>query len=178
MDKQEFESGISRFLINLEDDTVLLRPAVKSDFQEVYQAASDPDVWSQHDAHNRWQEDVFKDFFEGGLANDLGMYVIFRKDTGGVIGSTRFYKYDALTNTVRIGYTFFEKSCWGKGYNDRVKQLMLDHAFQYVNLVCFEIYEKNFRSQKAVEKLGATRMSSKSGKLVYQLKKEVWAKTE
>jgi N-acetyltransferase len=38
-----------------------------------------------------------------------------------------------------------------------MKKLMLAHAFTFVENVVFFVGEKNFRSQKAMEKIGATR---------------------
>ena len=38
-----------------------------------------------------------------------------------------------------------------------MKQLMLAHAFKFVESVVFYVGEKNFRTQKAMEKIGATR---------------------
>ena len=39
--------------------------------------------------------------------------------------------------------------------NKTLKHLMINHAFQFVNRVIFHIGATNFRSQKAIEKLGA-----------------------
>jgi RimJ/RimL family protein N-acetyltransferase len=39
-----------------------------------------------------------------------------------------------------------------------MKRLMLDHAFRFVDSVVFRVSTENIRSQKAVEKLGATRV--------------------
>jgi RimJ/RimL family protein N-acetyltransferase len=51
-----------------------------------------------------------------------------------------------------------------------MKQLMLQHAFQFVASVIFVIGPQNFRSQKAVEKLGAVRVVSRpDGNFVYQI---------
>lgn len=54
-----------------------------------------------------------------------------------------------------IGYTFLARDYWGGKYNLEMKTLLLDHAFQFVDEVLFEIGEKNKRSQMAIERLGA-----------------------
>jgi RimJ/RimL family protein N-acetyltransferase len=46
---------------------------------------------------------------------------------------------------------------WGGRYNHEMKQLMLTHAFKFVENVAFYVGEKNFRSQRAMEKIGAVR---------------------
>ena len=42
----------------------------------------------------------------------------------------------------------------GGKYNAELKRLMLDHAFRFVEIVIFKIGPTNFRSRKAVEKIG------------------------
>ena len=46
---------------------------------------------------------------------------------------------------------------WGGRYNREMKQLMLAHAFNFVESVVFFVGENNIRSQKATEKIGAIR---------------------
>ncbi len=80
--------------------------------------------------------------------------------TGRVIGSSRYDGYDKEKSQVEIGWTFLARSHWGGIYNGEMKRLMLEHAFKFVNNVIFVIGTQNFRSQKAVEKLGAVRVGS------------------
>ena len=162
------------FLTDLESDRVQLRPCVAADHEALFRVANDPLIWEQHNAHDRWKPGVFREFFTAGLENDLGMFVIISKDTGKVVGSTRYYKFAPEERAIRIGYTYFEKACWGTGLNRHVKQLMLDHAFQYANMIYFDVYEKNFRSQKALKRLGAHLAETNGDKLVFRLNKEDW----
>jgi len=53
------------------------------------------------------------------------------------------------------------RSHWGGIYNREMKQLMLRHAFKFVNSVIFLVGPKNLRSQKALEKIGAVRAGSR-----------------
>jgi len=43
----------------------------------------------------------------------------------------------------------------GGEYNQEMKRLMLDHAFNFVKRVVFVVGENNMRSQKALQKIGA-----------------------
>ena len=70
----------------LAGDRLLLRPAHADDWAAVYAVASDPELWAQHPAHDRWQEPVFRAFFDAGLASG-GMLVAIDRATGAVIGS-------------------------------------------------------------------------------------------
>jgi len=58
--------------------------------------------------------------------------------------------------------------------NWEMKQLMLRHAFRFLNSVIFLVGPKNLRSQRALEKIGAVRVGSRLDKddrlsLVYQI---------
>jgi RimJ/RimL family protein N-acetyltransferase len=100
-----------------------------------------------------------------------------------VIGSSRYSDYIEETKTVSIGYTFFKRSHWGKGYNYALKQLMLDHIFQFVDTVSFYIGAVNKRSQISIERFGAIKAGEKetayygeAAKLdyIYTITKERW----
>ena len=61
---------------------------------------------------------------------------------------------------------------WGTSINFQIKKMMLDYAFKYLDKVYFDIGVNNFRSRKAVEKLGASLFeNNKVGNVVYVLKK-------
>lgn len=141
----------------LENDDVLLRPVAENDFADLYAVAADPKVWEQHPNKDRWQEAVFRNFFEGAMQSG-GAFAIISKATGRVIGSTRFYEYDEADNSVFIGYTFYGRESWGKGVNPAVKKLMLDYAFRFVDKVYFHIGAANIRSQVAIGRLGAVKI--------------------
>lgn len=162
------------FLTVLENERVLLRPAVPADHDALFRAANDPLIWEQHNAHDRWKPGVFREFFTGGIENDLGCLIIIDKSSGQVAGSSRYYRYDSLEPAVRIGYTFISRNFWGSGLNAEVKLLMLEHAFTAVEAVYFDIYEKNFRSQKAVAKLGATLHRVQDDKQEWILTRAAW----
>jgi len=45
-----------------------------------------------------------------------------------------------------------------------MKQLMLRHAFRFVESVIFLVGQKNLRSQRAVEKIGGVRVGTRTDK--------------
>lgn len=140
----------------LEDELLIARPLRETDFEELYSVANDPEIWEHHPNKNRYQRDVFQTFFEGALKSG-GAYIIYDKKSGKPIGGTRFYDWNEDEKAVLIGYTFFAKKYWGKGINHRMKKLMLQHAFQFVEKVIFHIGAVNIPSQKSIEKLGAVK---------------------
>lgn len=136
-------------------ERILLRPLKHDDLEALYAVASDPLIWEQHPNRNRYQRDVFEKFFQGAM-DSRGAFVVIDAASQEVIGSTRFYDLDTDNDHVFIGYTFLARRCWGGSYNHEMKKLMIDHAFQYVNRVLFQIGANNIRSQMAVQRIGAT----------------------
>ena len=125
-----------------------------NDFDALYAAASDPLLWEQHPEADRWKRFKFQRFFDGGIANDLGCFVISEKRSGRPAGSSRFYGYDEAKRCIRIGYTFIARELWGTSANREIKEAMLLRAFNAVDWVFFDIGPQNFQSIAAVKKLG------------------------
>jgi RimJ/RimL family protein N-acetyltransferase len=139
----------------LTGEMVTLRPSVAEDYDALYAVASDPLLWDQHPAHDRWQEPVFRAFFDEGLAGG-GMLTIRDTARGAVIGSSRYGPHDAHADEVEIGWTFFARTCWRQGHNREAKRMMIDHMLPQVAAVLFHVGQDNHRSRAAVEALGAT----------------------
>ncbi len=156
MDGNMFSAEFDAQPAELSDKIIMLKPLNETDLEELYAVASDPLIWEQHPSNDRWKREVFERFFEKALAGKAAFVIIDRK-TGRVIGSSRYYDIGKQPDTVAIGYTFLAREYWGGEYNRSVKRLMLDHAFKYVSRIVFHIGVDNFRSQKAIEKLGAVR---------------------
>ena len=157
-----------------------LRPLRASDFTDLYAVASDPLIWEQHPVKDRCKEDVFKGFFQESLDSGGALIAIDSK-TSQVIGSSRFHGYDQHKSEVEIGWTFLARSHWGGVYNREMKELMLRHAFTFVEHVLFLVGPHNFRSQRAVEKIGGVRFGSRqdrSGRnsFVYRITPSAFAK--
>lgn len=139
---------------NLQNELIQLKPLAEADFDKLYLAASDPLTWEQHPNKERYKHDVFRSFFDGGIESK-GAFAAIDIKTGEIIGSSRYYEYDDVNKSIAIGYTFLGRQHWGKQYNAMMKTLMLDYAFNFVDTVIFHIGANNFRSQKAITKLGA-----------------------
>lgn len=142
----------------LETETILLRPIQEKDFESLYTAASNPKIWEQHPNKDRWKKEIFKTFFEGAIQSK-GAFLIIDKNNNSVIGSTRFFDYKEQEKSIQIGYTFYKTQCWGKGINSLVKTLLLDYIFDFVSKVYFQIGAENIRSQIAISRLGAVKIS-------------------
>lgn len=144
----------------LKSELVELRPLRAEDFDALYAVASDPLIWEQHPARERYREEVFREFFREALGSGGALIAMDAKD-GRVIGSSRFHAYDEANSEIEIGWTFLARSHWGGVYNGEMKELMLRHAFQFVKSVIFLIGPLNLRSQRAVEKIGGVPAGSR-----------------
>jgi RimJ/RimL family protein N-acetyltransferase len=143
----------------LTGDLLALRPLQPADWHALFAVASDPLIWEQHPSSDRYKEEVFKVFFDEALASGGALVGLDRSD-GQVIGSSRYHGYDEARSEIEIGWSFLARSHWGGVYNGEMKRLMLDHAFRFVDHVIFRIGLTNFRSRRAVEKIGGTLVSS------------------
>lgn len=144
----------------LEGQFLRLAPLRPDDWDRLYAVASDPLIWEQHPQRDRCTEEVFKVFFREALESG-GAFLVLDAKTGQVIGSSRYHDYDEQKSEIEIGWTFLARSHWGGTYNREMKQLMLDHAFKFVDRVVFTVGPQNWRSQKALEKIGAVRTGPK-----------------
>ena len=130
-----------------------VRPIRSEDWEEMFAAAADPLIWEVHPVRDRYKEPRFREFFDSALASHMAFTIIDRA-TGKVIGSSRYHGYDRALGELEIGWTFLARPYWGGSYNLEVKRLMLDHAFRFVDTVIFMVGETNWRSRRAMEKIG------------------------
>lgn len=157
---------------NLRGELIELRPLRPEDFDALFQAASDPLIWEQHPESDRHTEGKFRRYFDGAMQS-RGAFAVTDRQTGRVIGSTRYHGHDPATSEIEIGWTFLERRYWGGRYNSEMKRLLLDHAFAFVDRVVMLIGPDNLRSQRAAEKVGAvrtgTRMADGREALVFEV---------
>jgi RimJ/RimL family protein N-acetyltransferase len=159
---------------------ITLRPLASQDFHELFAAASDPLIWAQHPDPGRGTREGFAPFFDGALESKACLVAIHTAQQA-VIGWSRYSNY-LPGERVTIGYTFLARSYWGGPVNAEMKRLMLRHAFTDVQEVLFTVAERNLRSRRAVEKLGAELAGAEDSPrwgqvhVIYRLTPELWAR--
>ncbi len=146
---------------HLVGELVELRPLRPDDWAALYQAGSDPLIWELHPSHDRYKEAVFREYFQGAL-DSRGAFAVIDRKSKAIIGSTRYCDYKPEESVIEIGWTFLTRPYWGGTYNGEMKRLMLDHAFKFVDRVVFLIGPNNFRSRRAVEKIGAVYVGTRT----------------
>jgi len=132
---------------------VNLRPLHRDDWAALYAVARDPLIWAVHPAHDRWQEPVFRRFFDDAVASG-GALIAIDPATDNIIGSSRFDTARAEPGEIEVGWTFLARSYWGCSINPAMKSLMLRHALNHFDRVIFLVGENNIRSRRAMEKIG------------------------
>ena len=76
----------------LTGDLLELRPLRAEDFGDSYAVASDPLVWEQHPARDRYRKEVFAQFFREAMESSGALIAIDVRDRR-VVGSSRFDGY-------------------------------------------------------------------------------------
>ncbi len=93
-----------------------------------------------------------------GLARQIELpFVIIRKSSGQVVGTTRFYYIQPHQRNAAIGYTWIAASAQRTPVNTETKLLLLTHAFEHWQTVRIELITDvlNQQSRAAILRLGA-----------------------
>jgi RimJ/RimL family protein N-acetyltransferase len=74
-----------------------------------------------------------------------------------IVGTTRYHDIVSVIDRVEIGYTWYAQRCQRTNVNTTCKLLLLQHAFDtlHCKVVGLRTDNFNFRSQKAIEGIGA-----------------------
>ncbi|MBK5410232.1 GNAT family N-acetyltransferase [Pseudomonas sp. TH34] len=146
--------------ITLTGTTVELRPLQREHSAALVQAAADGQLWNLKVTNVPGPDTVDKyvdTALAGREAGTMIPFVIVRRDTGEVVGSTRFWKVDRVNRKLEIGHTFISQSVQKSGVNTEAKLLLLTHAFEVMDCVRvqFTTDELNEKSRAAILRLGA-----------------------
>jgi RimJ/RimL family protein N-acetyltransferase len=76
-----------------------------------------------------------------------------------LVGVSGLHQIDPVNRNATFGITIGAKSEWGKGYGTEVTRLMVDLAFDTLNLhrVALEVFAEHASAQRVYEKLGFRR---------------------
>jgi len=146
----------------LENDTVILRPLVESDFENLLPfALQEPEIW-KYALFSADGKVGMKTYIDTALKNRKEEreypFVVIDKRTNSYAGSTRFYDILLFNSTLQIGYTWYGKNFQGTGLNKNCKFLLLQFAFEDLKIerVEFRADNLNERSIAAMKSIGCT----------------------
>jgi N-acetyltransferase len=142
----------------LEGNYVLLRPPLTTDILGLSLAAKDGEIWNNPYAFFPHENDMsvfLQDLLKG--SNSFLPFIIVDKQSGTIVGSTRYLNIDYDNHRMEIGHTWIAKSFRRTAVNTEMKFLMLQYAFEKLNCIAIEIRTDvlNSISRKAIERLGA-----------------------
>ena len=146
--------------VTLEGQHTRLEPLSLAHHDALLTAAGDGELWNSTVplVPNR---DTMTGYIEAALtAQARGSelpFVIVRKSSGKVVGTTRFYEIDPNDRRLAIGYTWLSVSAQRTALNTEAKLLLLTHAFEFwkFNRVEFITDVLNQQSRLAILRLGA-----------------------
>lgn len=144
----------------LEGPTIRLEPLVPGHAPLLW-PKTEPGIF-QHTLE--WPRDETAEAFEDWVGHCLTLpasllWSIFEKETGEAVGMTGYLEIRPPHLGLEIGRTWIARSRQGTRVNPESKYLLLRHAFEALGAVRvqFKTDLNNVHSQRAVEKLGATR---------------------
>jgi RimJ/RimL family protein N-acetyltransferase len=151
---------ISLAPVTLEGHGVRLEPLAPAHEPALAAAAADGRLWEL------WYTAVpeparvgryVADALAGQAAGHMLPWAVRELGTGEVVGSTRYHDVVAPIDRVEIGYTWYAARWQRSHVNSACKLLLLGHAFDTLGcrVVGLRTDNFNFRSQRAIERLGA-----------------------
>ncbi|PWU51091.1 GNAT family N-acetyltransferase [Micromonospora globispora] len=147
----------------LRGEHVVLEPLDLSHAEELHAALDDPEVWRYVGSRRPQSVEEMTGYVRAALAaHQRGIRVPWVQRcavTGAVVGTTSYYHPDEDTRSVEIGFTQLGRASWRTGINTEAKLLLLTRAFEELDAirVTWQTSTQNERSQRAIERLGATR---------------------
>jgi N-acetyltransferase len=140
--------------------TVELRPLQADHAQALVDAAADGQLWNMTLTvvpNADTIDGYIAKALEGRAAGTVMPFVIVLRETGAIVGSTRFWKIDRINRKLEIGHTWLAESVQRSGVNTEAKYLLLSHAFDAMQCVRvqFTTDELNDKSRAAILRIGA-----------------------
>ena len=93
------------------------------------------------------------------LSGNRITFAIYSKALKKFVGSSSFGNISLKDERLEIGWTWISPEVQGTGFNKKFKETMLTYAFEELKIKRLEFKTdlRNTQSQKAIEKLGATK---------------------
>jgi N-acetyltransferase len=146
--------------VTLEGHGVRLEPLAPEHHDALVAAAGDGKLWELWFTTVPEPEGMaayITDALAGQRAGHMLPWVVRDLATDSIVGSTRYHDIVTAVDRLEIGYTWYSASRQRSHVNSACKLLLMSHAFETLGcqLVGFRTDNFNFRSQRALEALGA-----------------------
>jgi N-acetyltransferase len=146
--------------VTLTDRGIRLEPLALAHEAGLREAAADGELWNirvtsvpEPENTRKYIEDALRMRDEGNRF----AFAVIEESTGRVLGSSSYHDIFPATRRVEIGYTWYAASMQRSHVNSTCKLLMMTHAFETLQCktVGWRTDNFNFKSQAAIERLGA-----------------------
>ena len=143
----------------LDGKRIYLRPLRKEDAEGNYPHwFNDPEI-CKYNGHFRIPNTKEKalEYIEASFKNpNLLVFAIVEKDSGKHVGNVSLSKINWIDRNADIDIIIGEKECWGKGYAKEVWKMLIEYAFNVLNLhrVYCGTHEENIGMQKVAQAVG------------------------
>ncbi|MEH0153527.1 GNAT family protein [Limibacter armeniacum] len=146
--------------ITLDGEKVSLSPLNTTHREALMEAAADGKLWELWFTSVPSEEGVDNYILSALKAwenNKAHPFVVKDKQSGKVIGSTRYCNADPDNRRLEIGFTWYAQSYQRTGVNTECKYLLLKYAFEALDCIAVEFKTNwhNHRSKTAIQRLGA-----------------------
>ena len=146
--------------IILENEYVLLRPLIASDFENlVHFSINEPNIW-KYSLVSADGPDNLKKYLnitiDAKTASTEYPFIVYDKIKKKYAGSTRFYDINIPFKTIQLGYTWYGKDFQGTWVNKNCKYLLFEFVFEKLQFERLELRADalNERSIAAMKSIG------------------------
>ncbi len=142
---------------------VRLEPLQLAHAAALWEFASDPDIWRYMPYGNidspARLEQMIADLLQRQASGTDLCFTVLHLPSNTPIGMTRYLQIERAHRNLEIGGTWYGKPYRGTAVNTESKYLLLRHAFEVLGCVRVQLKTdtRNIQSQRAIERLGATR---------------------
>jgi RimJ/RimL family protein N-acetyltransferase len=146
--------------VTLEGHAVRLEPLSREHEKGLVEAAKDGrlwELWFTSVPEPEKAQAYIDTALAGQKAGHMLPWAVIDAKTRAVLGSTRYHDIIPETDRVEIGWTWYAQRCQRTHVNTACKLLLFTHAFEELGckVVGLRTDNFNFRSQRAIEALGA-----------------------
>jgi N-acetyltransferase len=146
--------------VTLEKGGIRLEPLSPEHYDGLIKAASDGELWKL------WFTSVpepgatmnyIRDALKGQADGHMLPWAVRDLADNTIVGTTRYHDIVPAIDRVEIGWTWYAQRCQRSHVNTTCKLMLLEHAFESLGcaVVGLRTDNFNFRSQRAIEALGA-----------------------
>ncbi len=141
----------------LNGSSVYLRPWQDSDIELLYKGMNDPDVRETLFTFRPKSKDELMEEIKKDLSTEKNILLTICESTSNQsVGITAFYRIDYISRAAIFFLALYDSSKWNRGYGSEATKLMIDYAFNILNLnrIQLHVSSENPKAISIYEKSG------------------------